>query len=204
MVRIMATVHGGIQMKNITIVGVGALGSHVVQFIRNVEVAIKVIDFDHVEQKNTQSQFHGKTHLRKAKVEAVKQTMNFLFGTKIETNGNKLVADNVKELLGKSDLVLDCLDNGASRRVIQTFVRANKLPCLHGAVAPDGQFGRVVWDEDFVIDDESNTSAATCENGEHLPFLAITSAYIAHAIKVYFATGQKIGFSVSPAGTIRI
>jgi len=191
-------------MKTITIVGVGALGSHAVQFIRNVEVAIKVIDFDHVELKNTQSQFHSKTHQRKLKVESMKQTMHFLFGMKVETNSNKLVADNVKELLGNSDLVLDCLDNGASRRVIQTYVRGSKIPCLHGAVAPDGQFGRVVWDEHFTIDDESGVGAATCENGEHLPFLAITSAYIAHAVKEFFKTGQKIGFSISPAGTIRI
>jgi len=191
-------------MKTMTIVGVGALGSHVVQFVRNVEVAIKVIDFDHVEQKNTQSQFHGKTHLRKAKVEALKQTMNFLFGMKIDTNSNKLVPDNVQALLGKSDLVIDCLDNGASRRVIQDYVRAHNIPCLHGAVAPDGQFGRVVWDEEFTIDDEAGVGAPTCENGEHLPFLAVTSAYIAHSVKEFFKSGQKMGFSVSPAGTIRI
>ena len=191
-------------MKTLTIVGVGALGSHVVQLVRNVEASLKVIDFDRVEMKNTQSQFHGKTGVGQAKVAALKQVMQFLFGMKIETNSNKLVPENVDALLGKSDLVLDCLDNGASRRVIQNYVRANSIPCLHGAVAPDGQFGRVVWDESFTIDDEAGVGAATCENGEHLPFLAITSAYIAHAVKEYLKSGQKIGFSISPAGTIRI
>ena len=151
-------------MKTLTIVGVGALGSHVVQLVRNVEASLKVIDFDRVEMKNTQSQFHGKTGVGQAKVAALKQVMQFLFGMKIETNSNKLVPENVDALLGKSDLVLDCLDNGASRRVIQNYVRANSIPCLHGAVAPDGQFGRVVWDESFTIDDEAGVGAATCEN----------------------------------------
>ena len=192
------------RMKTLGVVGVGALGSHVVQLLRNVGANIKVIDFDRVEQKNVQSQFHGKPHVGKAKVEAMKQTMNFLFGIKIETISNKLTKDNQSELLGKADLVIDCLDNGAGRRVIQDYVRKLGIPCLHGALAPDGQFGRVIWDEGFTIDDESGVGAATCEDGEHLPFIAITSSYLAHASKVFLTKGTKVGFSISPAGTICI
>lgn len=191
-------------MKTLTVVGVGALGSHVVQLVRNVTATIKVIDFDRVERKNVQSQFHSKSGVGKSKVIALAQAMDFLYGVKIQTNSNKLVKENAKELLGGSDLIVDCLDNGAARRVIQDFVRASAIPCLHGALAPDGQFGRVIWDEGFTIDDESGVGAATCENGEHLPFIAITSSYIAHAIKEFLAKGTKMGFSVSPAGAIRI
>lgn len=191
-------------MKRVIVVGVGALGSHVVLLLRNVEATLKVIDFDRVEQKNTQSQFHGKPGVGKAKVLALQQSMQFLYGTKLEVNSNKLVTDNVKELLGNADLVIDCLDNGAGRRVIQSYVRANNISCLHGALAPDGQFGRVIWDESFVIDDESDGGAATCEDGEHLPFIAITSSYLAHSAKGFLSNGSKVGFSISPAGTFRI
>jgi molybdopterin/thiamine biosynthesis adenylyltransferase len=191
-------------MKTLIVVGVGALGSHVVQLVRNTGVTISVIDFDRVETKNVQSQFHGKPNVGKTKVESLKKTMDFLFGSKIEVNSNKLVPDNAKVLLGKADVVVDCLDNGAARRVVQDFVRANKIPCLHGALAPDGQFGRVIWDEDFKIDDETGAGAATCENGEHLPFISITSSYMAHALKEFLSKGTKMGFSVSPSGAIRI
>lgn len=191
-------------MKTIVVVGVGALGSHVVQFVRNMGAMTSIIDFDRVEQKNVQSQFHSKPNVGKTKVESLKKTMDFLFGSKIEVNSNKLVPDNAKALLGRADLVVDCLDNGAGRRVVQAFVRANKIACLHGALAPDGQFGRVIWDEGFTIDDESGVGAATCENGEHLPFISITSSYMAHAIKAFLDNGTKMGFSVSPAGSIRI
>jgi predicted ThiF/HesA family dinucleotide-utilizing enzyme len=190
-------------MKKIVIVGVGALGSHVVLLSRNLEVAIRAIDFDRVEQKNVQSQFQGRPGIGKLKVAALDQLMRFLFGAGFETNSNKLAPDNVAQLLGGADLVVDCVDNGETRRLVQTFVRERKIACVHGALAPDGQFGRVVWDESFVVDDASG-DGATCEDGEHLPFIAISAAYLAHAVKEFVLRGAKVGFSISPAGAVRI
>lgn len=189
--------------KSIVVVGVGALGSHVVQFLRNVDVQIRIIDFDRVEQKNVMSQFHGKTHVGKSKVQALQQTMSFLFGQKIETNPHRLTTDNDVALL-KGDLVIDCLDNGKSRRIIQNTVRKLHIPCLHGALAPNGAFGRVIWDSQFVIDDESGVEGATCEDGEHLPFIAIVSAYLARAAQEFIVNQKQIGFSISPGGTVRV
>lgn len=191
-------------MKKVTIVGVGAIGSHVALLLRNVGASIRVIDMDRVEQKNTQSQFYGRPGVGKLKVQALQQSLDFLFGLKIQVNSNKLVAGNANELLGGSDLVLDCLDNGASRRVVQGYVREKGIPCLHGALAPEGQFGRVIWDEYFFIDDETAGEAATCENGEHLPFISVVSSYLAHASKLFLASGKKVGYSISPSGVISV
>ena len=188
--------------KIVTVVGVGALGSHLVQFLRNEAVAIRVIDFDRVEQKNVQSQFHGKPAIGKKKVDSLKQTMQLLYGEKIQTISNKLVSENVEALL-TGDLIVDCLDNAASRQLVQDWVRSHDIPCLHGALAPDGSFGRVVWDEDFVIDSEAGMGMATCEDGLHLPFIAITSAHLARAAQVFFLDNHKIGFSISASGSIR-
>jgi molybdopterin/thiamine biosynthesis adenylyltransferase len=190
--------------NHITIVGVGALGSHLVQFLRGLDASLTLIDFDRVEQKNTASQFHGKPHVGKLKVEAIKQSMSLLWGSKLDTISNKLTKDNAEQLL-RGKLVVDCLDNGESRRIIQERVRATGRACLHGALAADGAFGRVVWDEDFVIDDEAGLGAATCEDGRHLPFIATVSSLMARAVQEYLATGKKIGFSVTPnGGAIRI
>jgi molybdopterin/thiamine biosynthesis adenylyltransferase len=185
--------------KIVTIVGVGALGSHVVPLLRN-EAQLRIIDFDRVEQKNTQSQFHAKSSVGKPKVLAVQQTMQFLWGLRVETIPHKLIEGNAKELLSKADLIIDCLDNGAARRVIQGFVRANKVACLHGALAADGTFGRVVWDGDFKIDDETAGGAATCEDGRHLPFIAVAASYIAYSAQRFLTTGKKIGYQISPSG----
>ena len=190
-------------MKTVTIVGVGALGSHLVQFLRNEDIKIRVVDFDRVEQKNVLSQFHSKPNVGKLKVDSLKQAMQFLYGQRITTIPHKLVKENVGTVLD-GDLVIDCLDNGESRRLLQDWVRVVKIPCLHGALAQDGTFGRVVWDKNFVVDDEDASSTATCENGEFLPFIAIVSSHLARAAQIFIQEGKEVGYSISPVGAVSI
>ena len=189
---------------NVVIVGVGALGSHLVQFLRNEDATLTVVDFDRVEQRNVASQFHGKPSVGKKKVQALGQSMQFLYGRHLYVVPSKLKKNNVKQLLGDADLVIDCLDNGAGRRLIQAFVRERSIACLHGALAADGSFGRVVWDREFAIDDEDGAGDPTCEDGDFLPFIGITSAYLARAAQLYIRDDRKVGFSISPAGVQRI
>jgi len=195
-------------MTRVLVVGAGALGSHVVQFLRSVpEISMRVVDDDRVEAKNVASQFHSKPNVSKSKVVSLSQTMNFLFGVKVETIPHRLVADNAAELVrpvGFTGLVIDCLDNADSRRVLQNAVRALNVPCLHGALAADGAFGRVVWDEVFTIDQEDAQGAATCAGGEHLPFIAICAGYLARAAQAYLEQDRKIGFHIHPSGAISI
>ena len=188
----------------IVLIGVGALGSHLVQFIRNEKVDIRIIDFDRVEQKNVMSQFHGRPGVGKSKVDALKQTMDFLFKRSIAVISNKLVDNNIDFLLKNATLVVDCLDNGASRKLVQDYVRIHALPCLHGALAPGGEFGRSIWDEQFVIDSEVGAGAATCEDGEFLPFIALTAACMARSVQLFLRDGKKVGFSISPVGVVAI
>jgi molybdopterin/thiamine biosynthesis adenylyltransferase len=188
----------------VTIVGVGALGSHLIQFLRNEDVKLKVIDFDRVEQRNIQSQFHAKTSVGKKKVEGLAQTMKFLYGRLVFKVSNKLTKDNVDQLLHDADLIVDCLDNGEARRLVQGFARARGRACVHGALAADGAFGRVVWDEDFTIDDENVEGEATCAAGEFLPFIAIVSAYLARVVQIHLEDGRKVGYSISNAGATRL
>jgi molybdopterin/thiamine biosynthesis adenylyltransferase len=185
--------------SQVTIVGVGALGSHAGLFLRN-EARLHVIDFDRVEQKNIWSQFHGRRAVGKNKAESFLQQMNFMFGVLPMRTPHRLTADNVKQLLGETDLVLDCLDNGKSRELVQKFVRDKGIPCLHGAISDDGSFGRVIWDEEFEIDYETEEGAATCENGEHLPFICTVSSFIAKAAQEFLQSGQKTGYLIHPGG----
>jgi molybdopterin/thiamine biosynthesis adenylyltransferase len=154
--------------------------------------------------KNVQSQFHSKPSVGKLKVDALKKQMQFLYGIKINTVGHKLVADNVDNLLGGSDLIIDCLDNGDARRLVQGYVRNSTIPCLHGALAAGGAFGRVIWDEGFVIDDEDGDDVATCEDGEFLPFIGITASYLARSAQLFLSENRKVGFSISPTGVISV
>jgi len=190
-------------MKTITVVGVGALGSHVVMMLRNLKATLRVIDFDRVEQKNVSAQFHGKPNVGKGKTQSLQQTMNYLFGTKLAVIPHKLTTENDVQLLGGSDLIIDCLDNGWARRIVQAFARQNAIPCLHGALAAEGSFGRVIWDENFVIDDAS-TGGATCEDGEHLPFICVTASLLAKSAQDFFKQGRKIGFQIHAQGVVLV
>lgn len=184
--------------RRVTIVGVGALGSHLVQFLRGVDAQLFVVDFDRVEQKNTLSQFHARNSVGKNKVQAVQQAMKFLWNTKVDGTPHKLTADNTMQVLSGSDLIIDCLDNAEARGLVQTFARTAPVPCLHGALSADGQMGRVVWDADFRIDSEGSAGAATCEDGEHLPFIGMVSTYLARSAQEFLKSGRKIGWQVYP------
>lgn len=190
-------------MKNVTVVGVGALGSNLVLFLRSMKIKLKVIDFDRVEQKNVLSQFHSKQSVGKSKVQSLNQTMNFLFGLKLDVIGHKLTDDNVSELLSGSDLVVDCLDNGESRTLVQNFVRKNSIPCLHGALAADAQFGRSTWDENFKVDFTAS-GTPTCETGDQLPFIGVVACYLARSVQEFVTNGRKVGFEVSPSNVLKI
>ena len=190
-------------MKKVTIVGVGALGSHVVQFLRNEEVTLSVIDFDRVERKNVLSQFHGARTVGKSKVQALQQTMQFLYGRKVTGVPHRLTEDNQEALLGASHLIVDCLDNLPSRELVSRYATPRGIPCLHGALAPDGGFGRVVWDELFTPDGASE-GAATCEDGAHLPFIGMVATHLAYAAQIFLTRGKKMSFSISPAGVVAL
>lgn len=189
----------------IAIVGVGALGSHVAYFLRCVQdTTILAIDFDTVERKNTLSQFYGTGAVGRKKPIGLDQQMRFLYGKAIATNTNKVTELNAREVLsalGPSDLVIDCLDNGEGRRVVQTTCRALQLPLLHGALGENASLGRAIWDEKFVVDADG-TGKATCEDGQQLPFIGVVSAHIAHVADTFLKTGKKISLHIPPFGGV--
>lgn len=183
--------------KTAVLVGAGALGSHALLFARNLPLRWVVVDFDRVEQKNVLAQLHPKAALGKNKAEAIRQTMLGLFGTKVEAIPHRVVADNVAALLGRADLVVDAVDNGATRRLIQAFVREKGTPCVHAAASADGAYGRVVWDAIFRIDDEAVAGAATCEDGATLPFHGLVGAAVAGVLQRWLVDGTQESLQIA-------
>jgi len=190
--------------KPVVIVGLGALGSHVALFARNWGNPLKLADFDHIENKNVLSQFHTRMGLRRNKAQALQQTLQGLFGTKVEAIPHRLTDSNAEALLGGSALVIDCVDNAKTRRTIQEFVRKNSIPCLHGALSADGAFGRIVWDELFVADEEGEEGQATCEDGRMLPMFALVAAQVALSAQAFLEGGARRSFQVTQSGTMRL
>lgn len=188
---------------HVVICGVGALGSAVAMACRNLDASLRLVDFDRVESKNLQSQAFVKQSVGKNKAQALKMQLQNFYGVKVEAMGVRLAVSNVEALLGGSGLVVDCFDNAASRQVICDFVRATDIPCVHGALSADGSYGMVRWDDSFTPDPEGAPGQATCENGEHLPFIGIVSSVLARTVAEFIQDGSRLNAMISLSGVQR-
>jgi len=145
----------------IVVCGVGALGSTAVLFIRNLGAELRVVDFDRVESKNVAAQWFVKQSVGKNKAEAIRLQLANFYGGKAEAMSVKLVAANAAQLLDGCDLAVDCFDNADSRLVLAEACRAKQLPLIHAALAADGTFGMIRWDERFTPDREDTPGQPT-------------------------------------------
>lgn len=187
----------------LVICGVGALGSTAVLFIRNLEVDLRLIDFDRVESKNLAAQWFVKQSVGKAKADSIRLQLANFYGHKAEALNVRLAANNTDQLLAGADLAVDCFDNADSRILLAEACRAHSIPLLHGALAADGTFGIVRWDERFTPDRESVVGQATCEGGEHLPMIGLIGATLARAIQDFVKDGARHDYLISLSGVTR-
>ena len=187
----------------ILVCGVGALGSTAVQYCRNLDAELRLVDFDRVESKNLAAQWFVKQSVGKNKAEAVRLQLANFYGAKAEALGVRLAATNAAQLLANCDLAVDCFDNADSRIVLAESARAAKIPLVHGALAADGTFGLVRWDERFTADREDSPGQATCEGGEHLPMIGLVGATLARTIQDFVKDGSRHDYLVSLSGSVR-
>lgn len=188
---------------NLVVVGVGALGSHFLLFSRNFAADFTVIDFDRVEAKNTLSQFHSRMGMGRNKALALQQAMQGLFGLRLKAVPHRLTEANVAQLLSGADLVLECVDNEETRLIIKAFVQKNNIPCLHGALAADGTYARVMWSELYTAD-RGGEGQATCEDGEHLPFISWVASQMASTVQAFVADGTKRSCHLLPGQILQL
>jgi hypothetical protein len=189
-------------MKRVVIVGVGALGSHVLLFARNWDVELCIVDFDKVESKNIQSQFHTELGKGRNKAKALQLAMQGMYRRSIDALPVKLEEGNVGSVLDNASLIIDCTDNAATRQLIQVHAGAS-IPCLHGCLSADGTLARAVWTEHFNVD-SGGAGAATCEDGQNLPFHAMAAGMIAFAAQWYLDKGVRQSWMLTPSSLVRI
>ncbi len=145
----------------LTVCGAGALGSNLIDNLtRQGFTNIKVIDKDRVEVHNLNTQVYADADVGALKVDALKNKAFRNVGAEIEAISKELTPANVKQLLKKSTLVLDCFDNNAARQTVQDEVRARKIPCLHVGLFAD--YGEVVWDEKYRVP-KDQTEGDVCD-----------------------------------------
>jgi molybdopterin-synthase adenylyltransferase len=187
----------------VVVCGVGALGSTAVHYCRNLDVELRLVDFDRVESKNLAAQWFVKQSVGKNKAEAIRLQLANFYGAKAEALGVRLATTNAAQLLAGCGLAVDCFDNADSRIALAEAARAAGVPLVHAALAGDGTFGIVRWDERFVADREDVAGQATCEGGEHLPMIGLVGATLARAIQDFVRAGDRRDYMISLSGVVR-
>lgn len=183
----------------ITVCGVGALGSNLVDsLVRMGAQNISVIDFDRVDPHNLNNQAYDLGDVGKFKVAALQAKMFALTRVKLEIENKKLEATNRDRFLKGSDIVVDCFDNAASRRIL------NKTPyqTLHSGLV-DG-YGEVVWDEFYRV--PQDIKGDVCDYPLARNLVSIVTAMTCEEILSWLDGNKKknLGFSLEGMKTYEV
>ena len=134
-----------IKAAKVVIIGAGALGSPVIQYLAAAGVGtIKVIDFEEVSLENLQSQvLHGTRDIKRPKVASVKDKVkNINKNIVLEAENIQLEASNILEQIDGYDLVVDCSNNYKARYLINDACALHGIPLVFGAIYQfEGQVG---------------------------------------------------------------
>ena len=140
--------HGVLAHRNVTIVGVGAVGSVLADLLRRSGVGeLRLIDPDTVMPGNVVRHLVGKEHVGKSKVDAVRETLE----TAYPSAGTSVIAEiarvssleQARELLATSDLVVDASADSTASPLIAAAARAGAGRALGVSVLADGYAIRV-------------------------------------------------------------
>ncbi len=131
--------HGQEKLKRskIFIAGAGGLGSPIAIYLAAAGVGlIKIADGDRVELSNLNRQvLHWEEDIGKKKIESAKDKLIRLNpNIKVEISYDSINQNNVMQMLDGFDVLVDALDNLATRYILNKAAIKKNIPFFHGAV----------------------------------------------------------------------
>jgi molybdopterin/thiamine biosynthesis adenylyltransferase len=180
----------------ITLCGAGALGSNLADtLVRQGCAQLRVIDRDRVEEHNVSTQTYGEGDVGAWKVDVLKNQLFRNVGVEIEAINKELNAKTATKFLKDSEVVIDALDNSASRALLQSHCRANGLTCLHAGLFAD--YGEVIWDPHYRV--PCDVGPDVCDYPLARNLVLLTVAVTADTLLRYLATGEQQDWSITLA-----
>jgi adenylyltransferase/sulfurtransferase len=122
--------------SSVLIIGMGGLGSPAAMYLAAAGIGKLVIsDYDMVEVSNLQRQIiHNTARIGDNKVDSAKQSMEAINpDCQVETIGYQLDEDELKSVIQRVDIVLDCCDNFPTRFEVNRYCVETKTPLVSGA-----------------------------------------------------------------------
>jgi adenylyltransferase/sulfurtransferase len=193
------------RLKNakVLIIGAGGLGSPALLYLAAAGVGtLGVIDFDTVDESNLQRQvIHGQSDIGKSKTASAAETVaevNPLVD--VVCHDVALDNDNVFDIFGQYDLILDGTDNFATRYLVNDAAVLLGKPYVWGSIFRfEGQVS-VFWDEhgpnyrDLYPVPPPPGMVPSCAEGGVLGILcsSIGSIMVTEAIKLITGIGEPL------------
>lgn len=119
------------------IAGAGGLGSPVAIYLAASGVGrLRICDYDTLEISNLNRQIlHTHTRIGKYKALSAKTTLRRINPhVDVEAFYEKIDERNIAKLVGDSSVVIDCMDNFATRYILNDFAVRNKKLLVHGSI----------------------------------------------------------------------
>jgi len=123
--------------SSVLVVGAGGLGSPVIQYLAAAGIGrLGVADDDVVERSNLQRQvIHGESDIDRPKVDSAAEFVAELNpDVTVRTHEVRVSPDNVLDLIGDYDVVVDATDNFQARFLLNDACVLTDTPLSHGAV----------------------------------------------------------------------
>ena len=121
----------------VLLLGAGGLGSPAAMYLAAAGVGtVGIIDMDVVDASNLQRQIlHNVDRIGDRKVDSAKKTLTLLNpDVNVVTHDVRLGADNVMDILGQYDLVVDGTDNFPTRFLVNDASVKLGIPVVHGSI----------------------------------------------------------------------
>ena len=126
-----------VKQATVFIAGAGGLGSPVAIYLAAAGVGtLRICDCGEPELSNLNRQvLHSDKDIGKSKVTSARETLAQVNPhVAVEALSEKIVKDNVAELIGDSSIIVDCMDNFPTRHVLNEYACTNALPFVHAGV----------------------------------------------------------------------
>jgi sulfur-carrier protein adenylyltransferase/sulfurtransferase len=123
--------------SRVLLIGAGGLGSPAALYLAAAGVGtIGIVDYDVVDATNLQRQIlHNLDRVGQSKVESARETLTALNpDVKVEPYAQRLSADNILEIMGNYEVVVDGADNFPTRYLVNDASLHLRVPVVHGSI----------------------------------------------------------------------
>ncbi|MCH9718623.1 MAG: adenylyltransferase/sulfurtransferase MoeZ [Actinomycetia bacterium] len=184
-------------------VGAGGLGSPALMYLAAAGVGtLGIVEFDVVDESNLQRQIiHGQSTLGMSKAESAKQRIKEINPLiNVQVHEERLDSDNVMELFGQYDLIVDGTDNFATRYLVNDAAVLLGKPYVWGSIYRFEGQASVFWAEHgpcyrcLYPEPPPPGMVPSCAEGGVLGVLcaSIGSIQVTEAIKVLTGIGETM------------